>query len=108
LAFTATVLSEPVSYHDTILHPEWQHVMAEEITTLERTDTWDLVPCPPRVRTITCKWVYKVMTLFERYKTRLVARGFQHEQDRDYNETFAPVTHMTTIRTLLVVASVRE
>jgi hypothetical protein len=34
-AFTATALSEPASYHKDILHPEWYHVMAEEIATLE-------------------------------------------------------------------------
>jgi hypothetical protein len=61
-AFTATALSEPASYRDAILHPEWQHTMAEEIAALERTVTWDLVPCPPRVRSITCNWVYKVKT----------------------------------------------
>jgi hypothetical protein len=61
-AFTATTLSELASYHDVILHSEWQHVMAEEIAALEQTGTWDLVPCPPRVCPITCKWVYKVKT----------------------------------------------
>jgi hypothetical protein len=39
LAFTATTLSEPVSYHDAILHPEWQHAMAKEIAALEWTVT---------------------------------------------------------------------
>jgi hypothetical protein len=111
-AFTVTALSEPASYRDAILHPEWQHAMAEEIAALERTGTWDLVPCPPCVCPITCKWVYKVKIRsdgsLERYKARLVARSFQQEQGRDYDEIFAPVAHMTTIRTLLVVASVRE
>jgi hypothetical protein len=83
LAFTAITLSEPASYRDAILYPEWQHAMAEEIAALERTDTWDLVPCPSRVRPITCKWVYKVKTRsdgsLERYKAHLIARGFQRE-----------------------------
>jgi hypothetical protein len=110
-AFIATALSEPVSYRDAILHPEWQHVMADEIAALEQTDTWDLVPCPPRVRSITCKWVYKVKTRsdgsLERYKARLVACVFQQEHGRDYDEIFASVAHMTTICTLLAIASVR-
>jgi hypothetical protein len=70
------------------------------------------VPCPPCVRPITCKWVYKVKThsdnSLKRYKARLVAHCFQQEQGCDYDETFAPVAHMTTIYTLLVVASFRE
>jgi hypothetical protein len=60
--FTATALSKPASYRDAILHLKWQHTMAEEIAALEQTGMWDLVPCPPRVRPITCKWVYKVKT----------------------------------------------
>jgi hypothetical protein len=111
-AFTTTALSEPASYRDVILHLEWQHAMAKEIEALERTGTWDLVPCPLRVRPITCKWVYKVKTRsdnsLECYKARLVARGFQREQGHDYDKTLAPVAHMTTIHTLLVVASVRK
>jgi hypothetical protein len=73
---------------------------------------WDLVPYPPRVLPITCKWVYKVKTRsdgsLERYKAHLVACSFQQEQGRDYDETFAPVAHITTIYTLLVVASIQE
>jgi hypothetical protein len=45
-AFTTTALSEAASYHEAILHPEWQYAMAEEIAALEWTSTWDLVPCP--------------------------------------------------------------
>jgi hypothetical protein len=64
-AFTATALSEPASYRDDILHPEWQYTMAEEIAALERIGTWDLMLCPPRVRPITCKWVYKLKTRYD-------------------------------------------
>ena len=42
----------------------------------------------------------------ERYKTRLVARGFQQEYGRDYEETFAPVAHMHTVHTLVAVVAV--
>jgi hypothetical protein len=45
--FKTTALSEPAFYRDAILHPEWQHTMAEEIAALERTGTWDLVLCLP-------------------------------------------------------------
>src|SRR3954469_1294946 len=107
-----SVASEPTSYRDAEHHPEWQLAMAEDIAALERTGTWDLVSPPPGVRPITCKWVYKIKTRsdgsLERYKARLVARGFQQEHGCDYDETFAPVAHMTTVRTLLAVASARH
>jgi hypothetical protein len=111
-AFTTTTLSEPATYRNAILHLECQHAMTEEIAALKRTDTCDLMPCPSRVCPITCKWVYKVKTCsngsLERYKACLVARGFQQEQGQDYDETFAPVAHMITIHTLLVVSFVQE
>jgi hypothetical protein len=77
---------------------------------LERTGIWDLVPLPPSVRPITCKWVYKVKTRsdgsLERYKACLVTHGFEQVHGHDYDETFAHVAHMTTFRTLLGVTCV--
>ncbi|CAM8941233.1 unnamed protein product [Rhodiola kirilowii] len=85
--------------------------MAEKLAAFERNGTWEVVPLPSHVRPITCKWIYTVKTRSDgslgRYKARLVARGFQQEYGRDYDETFAHVAHMTTIRTLLAVASIR-
>ena len=39
----------------------------------------------------------------DRYKARLVARGFQQEYGQDYEETFAHVAHVHTVRTLVAV-----
>jgi hypothetical protein len=41
----------------------------------------------------------------ERYEARLVARGFQQAQGSDYDETFAPISCMTTVCTLIAVAT---
>ena len=47
---------------------------------LNDNQTWDLVPRLNEVKPISCKWVYKIKTRpdgsVERYKARLVARGF--------------------------------
>ena len=91
------------SYRD-VVHPEWQLAIAEEIFPLERTGTWDLVPLPPVFVPSLPKWVYKINTRskvsLERYKVRLVARGFHQEQGHDYDETFTHVAHMTIVRSL--------
>ena len=86
--------------------------MYEEISALTRTGTWELVDLPLGVVPITCKWIFKIKTKsdgnIERYKARLVARGFQQEYGRDYDETFALVAHMTTVRILTAIAAQRQ
>ena len=113
-SFIANVhrLSEPTSYKEAISDPLWQTAMAEELAALYQTHTWDLVPLPPGKHTIGCRWVYKIKTKsdgsVERYKARLVAKGYAQKYGMDYEETFAPVAKMTTVRTLIAVSSIRQ
>jgi len=106
----SAVIVEPSTYQEASCIPEWQLAMSEELAALDRTGTWDIVPLPSHAVPITCKWVFKIKTKsdgsVERYKARLVARGLQQIQGRDYDETFAPVAHMTTVRTLIAVAAI--
>ena len=85
--------------------------MEQEFHALQQNETWKLVPSPPRVNIIDCKWVFKVKKhadgTIERYKARLVAKGFKQRHGIDYGDMFSPVVKPTTIRLLLSLAVTR-
>ena len=73
-------LQEPQSFREASFNPLWQQAMKKELDALHKTGTWDLVDIPPGKSAIGCKWIYKIKTrsdgTVDRYKARLVARGF--------------------------------
>ena len=74
---------------------------------LEKNRTWDVVKMPRKKSPIGSKWAfiikYKLEGSIEHYKVRLVAKGFPLTYGVDYQETFAPVAKLNTIRVLLSI-----
>ncbi|KAL2933792.1 Retrovirus-related Pol polyprotein from transposon TNT 1-94 [Bienertia sinuspersici] len=103
-----TKQKEPTSFKEAVQHPGWRQAMKEEIDALERNGTWTLEDLPPGKRAIGSGWVYKIKYKsngdVERLKGHLVVFGNRKVEGIDYNETFAPVAKMGTVRIFLAVA----
>ena len=74
---------------------------------LFRNDVWELVPRPKGVNVIGTKWIFK-NKLDEhgtviRNKSRLIAQGYTQVEGIDFDETFAPVARLESIRILLAI-----
>ena len=86
--------------------------MDEEMTTIEKNKTWELTDLPEGKEVIGLKWVYKTKYkedgTIQKHKARLVAKGYSQQPGVDFNETFAPVARMETIRTMLALAAQME
>lgn len=104
--------SEPNTYKQAIKRADaqkWQEAMKEEIEALNRQGTWSLVKLPAGAKAIKSRWVYKIKLDSDnkpvRHKARIVAKGFQQQYGIDYNETFAPVVKIKSLKMLLSLAA---
>ena len=103
---------EPQNFEEEAKEEVWIKAMNDEIATIEKNNTWELVDQPKDKEVIGLKWVYKTKykedASIQKHKARLVAKGYSQQPGVDFNETFAPVDRMKTIRTVLAIAAQME
>ena len=85
--------------------------MQKEYNSLLENQTWDLVPLPSRRKLVRCRWIYRTKSAVDgqisRYKSRLVAKGFQQVHGIDYDEAFTPLMKMDSIHLALFIATTK-
>lgn len=108
----AFITGEPNKYEDAAKNENWIKAMDDEYNSLMQNGTWTSMKLPANKSAIDNKWVYKIKTKsngeIERYKARLVIRGFSQRFGFDYFETFSPVVKYTSVRTILAIAAAKN
>jgi hypothetical protein len=106
---------DPASFDKAIHHPvfgkQWTEGIRSELQSLKANKTWSVVPeaeLPAGAHVLSSKWVFKTKKSADgsiRHKARLVVRGYEQVSGIDYEETFAPVARLVSLRMLLALAA---
>lgn len=103
---------EPSNYEEASKSDEWSAAMHEEMESIDRNNTWDLVEFPEGKAPIGCKWLYKPKInangSVQKFKARLVAKGYSQQEGIDFDDSFAAVAKLNTIRMLIYLAKIHK
>jgi hypothetical protein len=100
---------EPASVEEVLAAPAWREAMQEEMNNIAENNTWAMSSLPVGHRAIGLKWVFKLKKDPDgnvvKHKARLVVKGYAQRKGVDFDEVFAPVARMETVRILLALAA---
>ena len=100
---------EPSNFEEAKADPMWRRAMEEEISSIRKNETWKLVPLLNSHKPIGLKWVYKLKKDTQgrivKHKARLVAKEYVQRQGIDFDEFFAPVARLETVRLLISITA---
>lgn len=110
VARSLLVDGDPVTHQEALSREDatlWKQAMCDGYEALMSTDTWTLTELPPGRKSIKCRWVYKTKYdangNVDRHKVRLVVKGFSQRKGVDYDETYSPVVHHSSLRYLFAL-----
>ena len=109
------VENDPISFLEATSAPDakhWDKAIKTELDSIKKNNTWTLLDLPKGAKPIGCKWIFKKKYhpngSIEKYKARLVPKGFTKKHNIYYFNTFAPVTRISSIRVLLALTSLHK
>ena len=114
--FIALLLgNEPQTFKATMSSSEstyWNEAANSEIESILSNHTWDLADLPSKNKLLRSKRIFKRKMKSDRtidkYKARLVVKGYRQKEGLDYFDTYSPVKRITSIRILIALAAVHD
>ncbi|CCA67899.1 hypothetical protein PIIN_01770 [Serendipita indica DSM 11827] len=106
---------EPNTLAEALERPDsekWLEAAVKEIDAHLENGTWEVVRLPHGKKAIGCRWVFKIKRnpdgSIDKYKGRIVAKGYAQREGVDYTETFAPTARFGALRTVIALAAVED
>ena len=117
VAFVANLESEirtPTTVEEALNNPQidqWKAAMEAEMRSLQENQVYRQVPRPKGKKVEKSKWVFRIKLnvdgSVEKYKARIVAKGFNQVEGEDYDHTFSPTVRFESIRQLVAMGASR-
>ena len=92
--------------------PYWKEAINDEVESILRNHTWELVDLPPSSKPLGYKWIFKKKMKadgsIDKYKARLVIKGYKQKEGLDNFDTNSPVTRISFICMLIAIAAIHN
>lgn len=99
------VSPDPTSFEEAVTTSKQRLAMDEEIKSIERNQTWQLVTLPNKAKRIEVKWIHKTnlneLGEVNKQKARQVVKGYSQQHGIDYTEVYTPTARMDTVRMII-------